>query len=212
VTLLTQVKMGFLVCCLLLVAGCTATKEEPVVAAKDAPVVISGIVVLPVHPVADLDGVASPVEEQALQAGIQVMNKLLPQVLASKPGIRFVFPQVNTKEASPGNLEAARRIAQQHKCNMVLETTLSRYNERVGGDYGVKEAATVNFGYKLYEVNTGKVLCRGRFDEQQQSVMENLLVLSKAKSRGLTWLTVEDLARNGLQEKLGQCSYITGQQ
>jgi hypothetical protein len=52
------------------------------------------------------------------------------------------------------------------------------------------------------------VLCHGRFDEQQQSVMENLLALPKAQSRGLIWLTAEELARDGLQERLGQCSYL----
>jgi hypothetical protein len=54
------------------------------------------------------------------------------------------------------------------------------------------------------------VLCHGRFDEQQQSVMENLLALPKAQSRGLIWLTAEELARDGLQERLGQCSYLGG--
>jgi uncharacterized protein (DUF2237 family) len=112
---------------------------------------------------------------------------------------------------APASLDAARRIAAQQGCNAVLETTLSRYSERVGGDYGVKQPAAVTFAYKLYETGEGRVLCHGRFDEQQQSLMENLLALPKTKSRGLVWLTAEELARDGLKEKLGQCSYLGGQ-
>ena len=119
-------------------------------------------------------------------------------------------PGTGSNEGAVNKLEAARRIAAQQGCNTILETTLSRYNERVGGDYGVKQPAAVTFAYKLYEVGEGRVLCHGRFDEQQQSVMENLLALPKAQSRGLTWLTAEELARDGLQERLGQCSYLGG--
>ena len=81
----------------------------------------------------------------------------------------------------------------------------------MGGDYGVKQPAAVTFTYKLYEVGEGRVLCHGGFDEKQQSVMENLLTLPKAQSRGLVWLTAEELSRDGLREKLGQCSYLGGQ-
>ena len=74
--------------------------------------------------------------------------------------------------------------------------------------YGVKEPAAVTFDYRLYEVNEGKVLCHGRFDERQQSVMENLLTLGKASSRGFSWITAEQLMREGLKERLDQCGYF----
>ena len=64
------------------------------------------------------------------------------------------------------------------------------------------------FAYRLYETGEGRVLCHGRVDERQQSVMENLFTLSKAKSRGLIWLSAEELARDGLREKFGECSYL----
>jgi hypothetical protein len=168
---------------------------------------------MPVQPVSDIDEAASPEEQKALKVGSQVLNDLLKQTLTGKAKVWFVPQQPNQAGASKGtaaNLENARGIAGQHNCNAVLETTLSQYTDRVGGDYGVKQPAAVTFAYKLYETGKGKVLCRGQFDEQQQSVMENLLALPKARSRGLTWLTAEELARDGLQEKLGQCSYFEG--
>jgi hypothetical protein len=211
VTAITRLKMGLTVCCLIVATGC-AQKDESIPASKDPVVAVSGIAVMPVRTAVDFEDTVSSADEKSLKDGSQVMNGLLKQVLTGKPGVRFVPEQSRTggTDGAVNKLEAARRIAAQQGCNAVLETTLSRYNERVGGDYGVKQSAAVTFAYKLYEVGEGRVLCHGRFDEQQQSVMENLLALPKAKSRGLTWLTAEELARDGLQEKLGQCSYLGG--
>jgi hypothetical protein len=209
VTAITQLKMGLAVCCLIVAAGC-AQKDELTPAAKGPMVAVSGIAVMPVRPVVDFEDAASAADEKSLRDGSQVMNGLLKELLAGKPGVRFVTEQSRpgSNEGAVNKLEAARRIAAQQGCNTILETTLSRYSERVGGDYGVKQSAAVTFAYKLYEVVEGRVLCHGRFDEQQQSVMENLLALPKAQSRGLIWLTAEELARDGLQERLGQCSYL----
>jgi hypothetical protein len=203
--------MGLAVCFLIVAAGC-AQKDELIPAAKGPMVAVSGIAVMPVRSVVDFEDAASAADEKSLNEGAQVMNGLLKEVLTGRPGVRFVTEQSRTgsHEGAVNKLEAARRIAAQQGCNAILETTLSRYNERVGGDYGVKQPAAVTFAYKLYEVGEGRVLCHGRFDEQQQSVMENLLALPKAQSRGLIWLTAEELARDGLQERLGQCSYLGG--
>jgi hypothetical protein len=211
VTALTQLKMGLAVCCLIVAAGC-AQKENLASAEKDPGVAVSGIVVLPVRPAVDLDEGPSAADEKMLRDGSQIMNGLVKEVLTAKTGTRFVFAAPSgKKESVPAGLDAARRIAAQQGCNAVLETTLSRYSERVGSDYGVKQPAAVTFAYKLYETSEGKVLCHGRFEEQQQSLMENLLALPKTKSRGLVWLTAEELARDGLKEKLGQCTYLGGQ-
>ena len=204
-----QLKMGLAVCCFIVAAGC-AQKDETISASKEPVVAVSGIAVMPVRSAVDFEEAVSLADEKSLKDGVQVMDSLLKQVLAGKPGVRFVAQQSEAggSERRVNNLEAARRIAAQQGCNAILETTLSRYNERVGGDYGVKQPAAVTFAYKLYEVGDGRVLCHGRFDEQQQPVMENLLALPRAKTRGFTWLTAEELARDGLQERLGQCSYI----
>ena len=38
--------------------------------------------------------------------------------------------------------------------------------------------------------------------------MENLYNFSSAKQRGFTWITAEELLREGLVKKLGECSYL----
>ena len=210
-TVLTQIKMGLAVGCLVIAAGC-AQKEDVKPAVNEPAVAVSGVAVLPVRSAVEIEDGLSLAEEKMVREGVQVMNGLMKEVLAGKSGLRFVsVAQTGGKEGVVSNLDAARRIAAQQGCNAVLETTLSRYVERVGGDYGVKQPAAVTFTYKLYEVGEGRVLCHGGFDEKQQSVMENLLTLPKAQSRGLVWLTAEELARDGLREKLGQCPYLGGQ-
>ncbi|MDD2463413.1 MAG: hypothetical protein PHI97_05400 [Desulfobulbus sp.] len=198
------VRFGCIASSLFLFAGCGGQQKiadtEPA-----APVSVSCIAVMPAIPAADYDDPATEQSRAILLEGSRVLNGLLKQQLAGKK-VHFVDEQ-GVDLGSP-TLEKARALAQQYQCNAVLDLSVSRYVERVGGDYGVKQPAAVTFAYRLYETGEGRVLCHGRFDERQQSLMENLLTLPKAQSRGLTWLTAEELARDGLREQFGECSYI----
>jgi len=210
VTAISKFRVGLAVGCLIIAAGC-AKNEGVAPVASDPGIVVSCIAVMPAQPAVDFEGLVSPAEEETLKDGSLVMNDMLKQLLTGKAKVRFVSTAqalANKSEGGADGLANARRIANQSKCNAVLETTISQYTERVGGDYGVKQPAAVTFTYRLFEVGEGKVLCHGRFDEKQQSLMENLLTLPKTKTRGMTWLTAEELLRDGLREKLGQCSYL----
>lgn len=190
-------------------AGCTQGKG-PVSGSLGDTFVVSGIAVLPVRPAIEFDEHQTFAEEELLRNASTVMDRLIKEALADRSDVRFVAapPQVEGKGLELTALDEARNIALQQACNALLEVTLSRYVERVGGDYGVRQPAAVTFAYRLYEVEKGQMLCHGRFDEQQQSVMENLLTLPKAQSRGLVWLTAEDLARDGIREKFSECPYL----
>ncbi|ADW17124.1 hypothetical protein Despr_0950 [Desulfobulbus propionicus DSM 2032] len=207
-TALSKVRVGLAVCCFLAASGC-ATKDKPAESGKTVDVPVSCIAVMPVQPTTDYEGTASEDELKALQDGSRVMDALLKQELAqSRRTLQFVDEARLPSGAL--SMDDARKVAEQVGCNAVLEVSLGQYTERVGGDYGVKQPAAVTFAYRMYETKEGAVLCHGRFDERQQSLMENLLTLPKAKRRGLTWLTAEELAREGLREKMGQCSYLGG--
>lgn len=206
--MLSRIKLGLAVACCCLAAGC-AQNNTTSPETKPPVVKVSGIAVLPVQIVVE-EGEGLPEEgERTLKAGAQVMDSLMRELLAGKPQIHFV--PSGKQPVTAGDVETARQIASQQGSNVVLATTLSRFNERVGGEYGVKQPAAVTFSYRLFEVGEGKVLCHGRFDERQQSVMENLFALPKAQSRGLVWLTAQELARDGLREKFAECSYLQGQ-
>jgi len=201
----TLVRFGCIASSLMLFAGCSGkqqtTESQPV-----APFAVSCIAVMPVETADEYDDTTVQQESaDSLLKGSQVLNVLLKEELAGK---KVQFVGENDVEMGSPSLEKARAVADQYQCNTVLDVTLSRYEERIGGDYGVKQPAAVTFAYRLIETGEGRVLCHGRFDERQQSVMENLFTLSKAKSRGMTWLSAKDLARDGLREKFGECPYL----
>jgi len=106
-------------------------------------------------------------------------------------------------------LATARYIGQQMGVDAVMLTLVSRYTERDGGDYSVNQPASVSFKYQLIHVPTGKELCMGVFDETQQTLLSNLFSFSKASSRGFKWVKAEQLTREGLNEKLNDCQYLT---
>lgn len=204
-------KAVLIMSCLIGLTGC-AGKEEPAAVSKDPAIAVSCIGVLPVRPAVDMDETIAPAEVKRLQEGSLVMDGVLKELLAGRPLFREVTAQqVRTAIGgdAPGHLEDAKKIGARISCNALMETNLSRYADRVGGEFGVKDPAAVTFDYRLYEVGTGQVLCRGRFDEKQQSVMENLLSLDKASKRGFTWVTAEQLMREGLKSKLEQCPYFS---
>ena len=203
----SMVRTAFVVGALSLLSAC-ATPPQQGGESTSASLPVAGIAVMPVVAAADDDIEVTPQMQQALLTGSKVMDGLLKETLAGRGKVRFIDAQ--TVGIGSFSLEKSRQLAQQHQCNLVLDVSLSRYSERDGGDYGVKQPAAVTFAYRLYEVAEGRVLCHGRFDERQQALMENLLTLPKAQKRGLTWLTAEALARDGLQEKFGECAYLKG--
>lgn len=198
------------VCCLLIVAGC-ARVEKPVQVVLDPEVAVTCIAVLPAQSAVDFDQTVSTAESKTLQEGVQILNVLLREQLQGTG--KFVFlteAQIDAIDVHGGVIDhsSIKNIANRFNCNLILETTLSQYSHRVGGQYGAREPAAVTFSYRLYQAETGRVLCHGRFDERQQSVMENLFSLGKARSRGLTWITAEEMLNEGLKEKLQQCPYL----
>ncbi len=200
-------------CLLLTMAGCGAKPQESDKPQEPA-VAVTCIAVLPAMSVVNYDETVSYAEARKLDKGIQVLDRLLQAQLAGRKDIRFVpDSQLYGQEGnlSENFLEQARTIGERTGCNAVLETTLWRYSERVGGKYTAKEPASVTFEYRLVETGSGSVLCQGRYDEVQKSVLENLYNLRKASERGFTWVTAEELLREGLRDKFDQCSYLRGE-
>lgn len=167
--------------------------------------------VLPVQVAVAEDQAPSAEEAKALATGAAVVDGLLRNILAGNGKAKFVdADQIGALQPPEAmiRLESSREVARSAGCSALLETSVSRYVEREGGPYGVEQPAAVTLAYRLYEVNRGTVLCHGRFEEQQQAVMDNLFSIGKAGRRGITWVTAEELAREGLAEQLQQCSVL----
>jgi len=199
-----------LIAAFFITAGCSQ-KQQPAVPAKKPQVSLSCIGVMPVVFSVEYDTEDSFSHTKSLKDGVEILDKALHKKFQGRDDVRFInnAQLYGMDEAGAGDfLDISRKVGNYLSCNGVLEMTLWRYEDRVGGQYTAKKPASVSFTYRLVEVNSGVTLCQGRYDEVQKSVMENLYNFSSARKRGFTWVTAEELLREGLEKKLGECSYL----
>lgn len=81
-----------------------------------------------------------------------------------------------------------------------INLLIFRYDERVGGNLGVDRPAGVGFHIHLMENNVLKRTVV--FDEDQQSLTENLFNMGQFFRRGAKWVTAEDLSQDAIDQSL----------
>ncbi len=211
---ISRVALSGMLCFALLSVGCskkTASQSVPEVTGY----AVSCIGVLPVTTPYNYDQNVPAAETASLRDGVRVLDQILKQQLAGRSDVRLVSSgQISgmDKNLPAQPLARARVIADRLSCNAVLETTLRRYKDRIGGEYTAQEPASVAFDYRLIAIPDGTVLCSGTFDEVQKSVMENLYNFKSASERGFTWVTSEQLLKEGVRTRLGECSYFDAEE
>ncbi len=194
----------------LLISGCT-WKHKAEESARVTEVSLTCIAVLPVS-IEQEHGMDQRLDDKKnLAEGVSALDRLLKKKLSDFEGIRFVageqFSEF-THGGTTGFLSMVREVAAQTNCNGILAMTLHRYSERVGGPYTAKMPASVSFSWRLIEAGSGTILCHGRYDETQKSVMENLYNLAIASRRGFAWVTATRLLEDGLKEQFATCPYL----
>lgn len=143
-----------------------------------------------------------------LEKGAEYMDMRLKEALQGNYNVRFlsqrqVISLLPEGESAQANL--FKKIGSELKCNAVLVTSLSKWVQRVGGEYGVDAPASVTFSMKLFDTSDASVIWSGTFDETQQSWMNNIM---SAHKYGFKWLSVEELVTLGIEEKVAQCPYL----
>lgn len=197
--------------CLLLLAGCAGAPDSGGKNVQTTVYPVSCIAVLPAVPVSDPDGSTTPERLKKLQEGARMMNRLLSSELGEHEEIVLAGDELLVGLKLTGgedSLDMARLVGRTVNCNAVLETTVSRYTERVGTKWSVEQAAAVAFEMRLIGIDAGNIFWSAKFDEEQIPVLENLYTLSKARTRGFTWITAAELMREGLREKLSNSPYF----
>ena len=84
----------------------------------------------------------------------------------------------------------------------VLTGYVSCFSERVGYRFSAERPASVSFGVYLIRSSDGELAWGNIFDKTQQSLFENLFQASMFFRRGLQWVTVAELAEEGVDEIL----------
>ena len=107
-----------------------------------------------------------------------------------------------------GRLQQVLDIGQATGCGAVLETSLSKYRERVGSTMSAETPAAAAFSMELIGVEGGIVLWTTSFDESQRALFDDILSFNKAQKRGFKWLSVQELSRDGLTSRLQEFPYF----
>jgi len=77
-----------------------------------------------------------------------------------------------------------------------------RFEERFGSSVGVDRPASVGFDIHLFRLKDGAEVWKGKMDETQRPLSENLFKIGSFFRRKGHWLTAEELAGVGLDEAL----------
>lgn len=192
-----------------MLAGCahTAQVQPP---PEDIPVVKS-IVVLPAEISPPVQGVRPAEEIAQLATGQRLFDTMLAEYFTNRANVNLLSAtqvQAMDKGMSRTRSAAAINICLAVKADAVLLLTLHRFHEREGSQYSIVSPASVDFDYKLLHGATGQVLCSGAFNETQQPLLDNILQFFKKAKRGVKWLSAEELARDGFQQKISDCPLL----
>lgn len=81
-----------------------------------------------------------------------------------------------------------------------INVFIYRFEERIGGNYGVERPAKVSLHLHLYEEGAlKKTYC---FEEEQRALSENVLKLGKFLKRGGKWVRADVLSEEGIEKGL----------
>jgi hypothetical protein len=98
--------------------------------------------------------------------------------------------------------QSAIQIGKDLNVDFILVPYLFRFEERVGSSLGVEKPASVAFDLHLLRLRDGVAVWKGKFDETQKPLSENLLKIGSFFRRRASWLTAEGLSSVGMDEIL----------
>ena len=95
--------------------------------------------------------------------------------------------------------------------DFLLYSTLFLYEERAGKSYGVEKPATVAFDLHLFRTKDGKLIWSKQYIETQKALTDNVFLFPKFIKRKGKWLSVSELAKEGIDESLKEISVLTSE-
>jgi len=177
------------------------------------------LVVLPFKDMASIYGegvsVRSPLSGKVFMTGkiVQGANEILEQHIISLLRARNDFILIPTSQAQGvlygllknyENPLSDRNIAVKTGLSLDVDAVILgyiyRFRQRVGKRYSAELPASVAFGIYLIDVETGRILWRGYFDETQRPLSEDLFELGTFLKRKGRWITAKEMAHSALDE------------
>jgi hypothetical protein len=165
-----------------------------------------------VHPEHDWELMAGILPEEPSvidRESLQALDEMALSILGKRPG-RRVLRQAMVRQCEEivtsdkerrrfDTLEYWKAVGQCMKADYLLVPFVSRWQERVGGEWGVTQPASLTMDLYLIETATGQVR-RYHFEEEQQGLAENLLQGRRFVKRQGRWVTPLEIAAEALEE------------
>jgi TolB-like protein len=197
------------VCLFFSLSACAGPKSSETKQVKDLPE-ISCVAVLPVGVPVSVSGTLTKANKQSLIDGAAFLDSLLMELDVKSEFRVLSSNQLDAILSNPwgGRVSQIADIGHATHCGGVLETSLSRYRQRVGNEMSAEVSASVAFSMELLGVKSGTVLWSTSFDETQKALFDDIFSFSKAEKRGFKWVSVEELCSDALKNRLAEFPYF----
>lgn len=155
-------------------------------------------------------------EERGVAPGAEhVVTAQIYDVLSSAPQWRFVPDLAMLQALSKADLSGeralrARWLGRQVAADTVLFGTVSRFVERVGADYGAQRPAAVAIELQLISVQSGIILWKGTFDQEQTPLSSNLFNWWQFWKGGPKWFSAQEFAHVAVEHLLDELAKRMG--
>lgn len=195
---------------LMLAAGC-GSKRTAAVPRPEGKLAVAGFT-NPIYNWQLMAGYLDEEEHPVPDGTLQVLDQVLVDTLAKHQVFDYITPAavkeceevVVFEQSGLPKLSAWKYWLGVAKCiqaDLLLVPQVTYWKERVGGENGVESPASVAIDFYLIDTRAER-MTRARYEETQQSLMENLFTARKFADRGGKWVTATRLASDGIEEKL----------
>lgn len=198
---------------LLFVSACASHTTQSDADKNNIDLTLGSIVVLQCeHDPLDRNQAGRMAESHDLDEGCRALDSIIAEFFAMKENVNIL--SAIQQESLTGTFIGppamkARHIGMQAQADAVLTTRLLRYNKLIGKKYGADEPASVSFEYSLVHLASGKTLCRGSYEETQETLFSDLFSFGKASKRKFEFVSADTLLREGVEHKFSTCRHLT---
>lgn len=192
------------------ISGCATSDNVSNTKAAEKLPQLNCIAVLPTV-VAISNHTISASDKQILTDGAEFIDTVLAEELGGNDRFTLMSEmQLNAILSDPwaGRMQQFQTIAQATRCEGVMETTISRYRDRIGSTMSATVPAAAAFSMELVEGESGTGVWSASFNETQQALTENIFSFKKAESRHFQWIPVDQLVRDGIKSRLSHFPYF----
>jgi len=168
------------------------------IALKPAELDIKKIVLVPFSS----DTEVAPSKEQYMTDILynELISKIININIVPLESSTSEFSKVKSENPDLTNREVALRIGNNLGAQAVLIGNIFTYSEREGGELGVSSPASIAFGVDLVNTTNGEKIWENYFAETQKPLFENVAEVGKFFKRKGRWVSVDELAKEGVIE------------